>query len=63
MADERTSLSLQARGPKWLPEIIRLTWYLQIINLVFSIHGAPSHGHSCHFPAGRSFPLGIAHMK
>ena len=31
--------NLQARGPKWLPEIIRLTWYLQIINLVFSIHG------------------------
>lgn len=31
--------NLRARGPKWLPEIIRLTWYLQLINLVFAIHG------------------------
>lgn len=35
----RAKWNLHPRGPRWLPEIIRMTWYLQIINLVFSIQG------------------------
>ena len=35
----RAKWNLKPRGPRWLPEIIRMTWYLQIINLVFSIQG------------------------
>ena len=35
----RAKWNLKPRGPRWLPEIIRMTWYLQIINLIFSIQG------------------------
>ena len=34
----RAKWNLIPRGPTWLPEIIRLTWYLQIIGFVIGLH-------------------------
>eukprot|EP01051_Picozoa_sp_SAG22_P014226 SAG22_NODE_1695_length_3796_cov_3.361915_1_plen_275_part_00 len=34
----RAKWNLKPRGPRWLPEVIRLTWYLQVIGLVVGIH-------------------------
>ena len=35
----RAKWNLKPRGPKWLPEIIRMTWFLQVIGIVMGIHG------------------------
>ena len=34
----RAKWNLHPRGPSWLPEIIRLTWYLQVISVVIGLH-------------------------
>ena len=34
----RAKWNLIARGPIWLPEVIRLTWYLQVISVVVGLH-------------------------
>lgn len=34
----RAKWNLIPRGPSWLPEIIRLTWYLQVISVVVGMH-------------------------
>ena len=34
----RAKWNLIPRGPKCLPEIIRLTWYLQVISIVVGLH-------------------------
>jgi hypothetical protein len=35
----RAKWNLEPRGPKWLPEIIRMTWFLQVCGIVMGIHG------------------------
>jgi hypothetical protein len=35
----RAKWNLKPRGPMWLPQIIRMTWYLTVINFVLGIHG------------------------
>ena len=35
----RGKWNLRPRGPRWLPEIVRMTWFLLIINLVMGIQG------------------------
>ena len=35
----RAEWNFKPRGPSWLPAIIRMTWYLQIINIATSIQG------------------------
>lgn len=35
----RAKWNLVPRGPKWLPEIIRMTWFLQVCGIVMGIHG------------------------
>ena len=35
----RGKWNLRPRGPRWLPEIVRMTWFLLVINLVMGIQG------------------------
>ena len=35
----RAKWNLKPRGPKWIPEIVRMTWFLQVIGIVMGIHG------------------------
>lgn len=35
----RAEWNFKPRGPLWLPAIIRMTWYLQVINMLESIQG------------------------
>ena len=35
----RAEWNFKPRGPMWLPAIIRMTWYLQVINMLESIQG------------------------
>ena len=35
----RAKWNLKPRGPLWLPEIIRMTWFLQVCGIVMGIHG------------------------
>ena len=36
----RAKWNLQPRGPRWLPEIIRMTWFLQVCGFVLGLHGS-----------------------
>ena len=34
----RAKWNLKPRGPRWLPEIVRMTWFLQVTGMVMGIH-------------------------
>ena len=55
MKGENDQWNLKPRGPLWLPEIVRMTWFLQVCGMVMGIHSSidvPSHAISaaaaCH---------------
>ena len=35
----RAQWNFKPRGPLWLPQIVRMTWYLQIVTMMTSIQG------------------------